>query len=165
MIDLKMMGAKEVQRMFDRLETKDVAAVSRKAVRAGNRHHILPEVRANALALRGTGEGMSQAIAKALTVRAMTRMRKGHYGAKTILKAEDEFVHYAADGTRYWIPNAIEYGHAFPGRGGGTGSPKDVAPRPFQRQAYEAKRHEAASRARRNILAGIEQAVKRGRKT
>jgi hypothetical protein len=42
---------------------------------------------------------------------------------------------------RYYIPVAIEYGHAFPGRGrasgGGKHPPKDVAAKPFLRPALD----------------------------
>jgi len=84
-------------------------------------------------------------------------MKRGSYGAKVVIKADDAFVHISADGTRSYIPNAIEYGHAGPGDAGGA---KVAKPIPFQRSAYEEKRRPLAEYFAKKTIRAIERAAR-----
>lgn len=162
MIAIKTTGVKELRDMFNKLEKKEASAVARKSVREANKKHMLPEVKTRAESVVG-GE-MGTAISNAMTVQVMAKMRKANYGSKVVIKPTDAFVHMTSDNKRYYIPNAIEYGHAFAGRGGGSSAPKDVAPRPFMRPAYEAKRKITEIECAKMMDDGIQDAVKRNAK-
>lgn len=152
MFEVKLEGIKEIQNLLKHLEKKEAAAASRKATREAQKDVMMPEYKTNALAM--VGGQMGQAVARAITVRAMTKMRRGSYGHKVIIKDDDQFIHYTkgsasdiqkkkmikSSGRRYFIPASIEYGHAFPGRGGKKGAPKDVPANPFAQTAFETKR-------------------------
>lgn len=152
-------GAKEIDKKLHKLATKDVSTSARKSTRESQKAVMLPAVKSNAEGM--VGGSMGTLIAKNLTVRAMTKMQRGSYGAKVVIKPTDAFVYFSADGTRSYIPNAIEYGHAAPGDAGGT---KIVGPNPFQRKAYEQKRKPLAAHFSRMIVRLIEAAAKRGAK-
>jgi len=157
-IGMTVTGAKEMERMFERLEKKEAAKIVRKETRDAQKMIMRPEIGARALGLStGTGGGMGALIAKNLAIRAMTKMRRGSYGAKVIIKANDAFVYITADGTRHYIPNAIEYGHAAPYDAGGV---KVAAPKPFMRPAYEAKRRPLAEYFAKKTILAIERAAK-----
>lgn len=155
MIGIEEKGAKEVSRMLKRLEKKDVSKIAKSNTRKAQKEVMIPAIRGNATDM--VGGKMGALLAKNLTVRAMTRMQRGSYGHKVILKATDAFVYEAEDGTRSYIPSAIEYGHAAPYDAGGT---KVAKAAPFQRDAYEKKRIILAERLRRDIISDIERAAK-----
>ncbi len=156
---MKLMGAKEIQRVIDKLTKQEVAKAAREATREAQNVIMLPEYRGNAMSIVG-GE-MGAAISKALKVRVMTRMKKGNYGVKVLLEEPDQFVHETKDGKRHFIPAAIEYGHAFPGRGGGKSPPKDVPAKPFARTAFESKRYQTQERAARLLWAKLEREIRK----
>jgi hypothetical protein len=107
----------------------------------------------------------------------MTKLNRGHYGNKVIMKDTDSLV-YFTKGTafdiatkkmikttkhpskRYFIPSAIEYGHAFPGKGGKKGGLKDVPAKPFARPAYEANREATTKRTLDLLWIKLKEAVK-----
>lgn len=148
-IGMTVHGAKEVERMLDRLEKKETARVCRKETRNAQKP-MMSEIKANAMAM--VGGSMGSAIAQNLAIRAMTKLQRGHYGHKIIIKPTELFVHESKQGVRSYIPNAIEYGHAAPGDAGGV---KITAPNPSQRKAYENMRLAVISLAARNISSGI----------
>lgn len=142
MVDMTMAGDKAVLNLLKKVGTTEVAKITRKTTRETVKNTVLPAAKRNAAGM--VGGRMGALIAKALTVRAMVRMRKGHYGAKVLIKANPKFIHETADGRRSFIPKAIEYGHAHPGRGG-KNAPKDVGPIPFLRKAFDANRRSAGA--------------------
>ena len=116
-IGMTITGAKEMERMFERLEKKETAKIVRHELTNAQKIIMRPAVGGKAIGMVG-GE-MGTLLAKNLFVQAMKKMRRGSYGRKLSLKATDAFVYETADKTRYYIPAAIEYGHAFPGSGRG----------------------------------------------
>lgn len=155
MIDISEKGLKELMRKINRLEKKEVAKIARQKTRGVQKEVMLPAVIGNATGM--VGGKIGALLAKSLTVRAMTKMRRYNYGAKVVIKPTDAFVYESADGTRSYIPNAIEYGHAAPYDAGGSKVAKAI---PFQRHAYEQKRLPAARKLSRDIIKSIEQAVR-----
>jgi len=108
--------------------------IVRQAVRAAWKP-LLDRAKENALSMVG-GE-MGRLLARHMTLRAFRRQKKGSYGVLVRIKPGiDEFVHISTTGRRAYIPAAIEYGHAFPYKGG-KGSAKNVAARPFMRKALD----------------------------
>jgi len=158
MVSLTITGAKEVEHLLDQLEKKETGKICRKGTRDVQKSAILPDTKANALSV--VGGDMGTKIAKYLGVRAMTKLKRGHYGAKTIIKPYDEFIHVTKEGKRYYIPFAIEYGHGFHGRSGN----KDVRPMPYMRKAYEENKQKAVSHLSIRIKILLEEAVRRLRK-
>lgn len=146
---MELIGAKEIQRVLDRMEKKEVAKICRQTTRDVNKSDMLPAYQRNAASMVG-GE-MGALIAKNLTVRAMTKLGRNAYGAQAILKEIDAFVHIDKNNKRHYIPAAIEYGHAFPGRGGGKNAPKDVPANPFASSAFEANKDRTYRRTRQQI--------------
>lgn len=154
MIQMTITGAKEIEAKLVSLEKKVAKSIVRKAVRAGAKPI---HVTAKANALNAVGGTMGSKISRALAVRAFRRQRRGQYGVNVIFKDDPMLIHITKDGTRQYIPAAIEYGHAFPGRGG-KNAPKDVPARPYMRPAFDSKKGEAERAVRRELLAGIERA-------
>lgn len=175
--DIKMTGADAIKKMLKNIETKEAAKIARKATREVCKSEILPETRNSAM--RVVGGEMGSQLAAAMAVRVATKMRKGMYGSRVIIKPTDAFVHTTKDGYRYYIPSAIEYGHATRGRGAGAlvasgtnksrarkqaAQRKDVPPLPFMRNAYESKRMAAATEAANILKDDIEMYVKQNSK-
>ena len=135
-IGFTIKGAKEISSLLKTIERKESAKIARKSTRESNKEIIAPALKQSAVNM--VGGRLGGLIANAVAVRAMTKMRRGNYGSKVILKDTDALVYHTKDGHRFYIPSAIEYGHAFPGRGRGKNPPKDVAANPFARTVYEA---------------------------
>jgi hypothetical protein len=159
MIGIDVKGVKEIESLFKRLETKESAKATRKATRAAQKKEMLPEAKKNVKSMLASGP-MTNKIHKSLVVRAMTKLKSGHYGAKVIIKPDDAFVYNTQSGDRYFIPTAIEYGHGFPGQSG----QKDVTPRPFMRNAYDTKRKATARKLAKEIMDNLNEAIRRNRK-
>lgn len=165
-------GGKEFESLLKDIARKQVSKIAKKTTKEVCNYHILSEAKSNAV--RMVGGDMGSKISSSLATRVMTRLRKGSYGHRVIIKPTDFFVYETVDSTysvstkkrlsgkRYYIPFAIEYGHAFPGRGG-KNAPKDVAPKPFMRSAYESKRVAAATLAAEKLQAQISDYIKQNR--
>ena len=140
MIQMQIKNAQAVQNALNAFEKK----VSQKVVRQGVRASwtpLLKRAKENAKANVGGSEGGK--IAKALKLRTFKKQKKGQYGMHVRInpkKAGQFVVVSPKTGNRNYIPAAIEYGHAGPGRGKGPGGggPKDVAAKPFLRPALDA---------------------------
>ena len=158
--------------MLTRLERKETSKITRDNLKLAQETIMRPAIGAKALGIDRGGEsnkGIGMEIAKNLKVVAMTKMPRYSYGRKVIIKANDAFVHYSkgssfstatkkqVSGTRSYIPNAIEYGHAGPGDAGGT---KVAKPKPFQRAAYEEKRRPLAEYFAKKVTKAIELAAR-----
>lgn len=146
---VQVTGAKEIEAKLKTIEKKFARDIVKGALKEGADY--LTRALKTAAASVGKGEtGMGRRIADALMVRAWKRQYRGIYGMGIRLKRDPAFVGYAqgsassleskklVQGRRYFIPTAIEYGHAFPGRGGKKGGPKDVPAKPFARKTIDA---------------------------
>lgn len=171
MIEIQIQGAREIEARLRDIENKVAKKIVRTAVRAGAK---TIHVTAKANAANMVGGDMGKRIARAMAVRAWKRQRRGQYGVGVQLKADDAFIGFAKgsasslksgkliQGGRYYIPAAIEYGHAFPSRGGRRGSPKDVPAIPYFRTAMESEKGAAERVVRQTLLDGIERAAHGG---
>lgn len=173
-----IVGAIELERLLtklgsEQLATKsEIAKIARQATEEVNRELILPKYQMNALALNNQGSGMASKIASAIRVRKMMKLRRHNYGAVSEVASEADFVTFTKEssfdiqtrkqvsGKRYFVPAAIEFGHAFPGRGGGKNAPKDVPARPFAKTAYESIRYSAIVLAQNKMLDKLYKFVK-----
>ena len=98
---------------------------------------------------------MGALIARKLQLRTFRRQKKGQYGMLVRIRpGVDEFVVVSKSGRRGYIPAAIEYGHAFPYRGG-KGAAKDVAARPFMRPALDVTLPNAPKIFKRHLVHAI----------
>ena len=171
---LDIQGVKEVMSILSALEKKEAGKIARTATRQANKEITLPALKASALRIsRVDGGGMGAKISNAMKVRAMTKLNRGSYGSKCLIEETEDFIYYTkgsafdlqtkklikGSGKRYFIPAAIEYGHAFPGRGGGRNAPKDVKPQPFLRPVYESNRLKIAQRTLDLLREGIHKYV------
>lgn len=137
MIEMKIENAAQVQKALDSFEKKVAKKIVRQAVRTAWKPLL---VRAKEKARSVIGGAMGKLIANKLQLRAFKKQKRGSYGMLVRIRpGVDEFVEVSNTGQRNYIPAAIEYGHAFPGRGKGPGggAPKDVAARPYMRPALD----------------------------
>ncbi|MCP4567637.1 MAG: hypothetical protein GY841_08665 [FCB group bacterium] len=147
-ITIKFDGIDEIERKLTAIaDVKKAKTIARRGVRAGGKDHILPEVKKNAQSMVGGKTGARLRVASELKPWP-AKYQKGGYGMGVQLDADfnEPFLHITKDGKRYYIPFAIEYGHAYPGRGGGSSPPKDVAPVPFMRKAYDSQKRPAVDK-------------------
>jgi hypothetical protein len=183
-IELQIKGAAEIAAKLQQIEKKMSQKIIRSACREGSKV-IEGQVKNNIRSMVG-GE-MGRRMVNALGVRAWKRQRPGGYGVGirflpekddlrrkrpvgvaaftvyTMGSASSIKSHKLIAGSRtYYIPTAIEYGHAFPGRGGKKGAPKDVAAIPYFRQAFDSEKNNAERAMREVILVGIEKATHGG---
>jgi len=149
-------GVNEIEKKLMRLEKKDAKKIVKTEAREAQKKVMLPAVKSNATAMIGGAIG--SLIAKMLTVRVMTKMKRGSVGSKVIIKESESLVHVSADGVRSYIPNALEYGHAAPNNKGGT---KISKPIPFKRKAFEEKKRALAKEFETQTIKAIERSVKR----
>lgn len=158
-------GGKETERKLKALERK----VAKKIVRKGVREGLKPTHKAaksNAKSMVG-GE-MGALLKKNIILRRFKKQRRGSYAMAVRIKSESEgapqeFVHKTKDGERYYIPAAIEFGHAAPGRGGGKNPPKDMPAIPFMRNASDANLKKGVGIFSQVVGKEIEAAAKQSR--
>lgn len=148
-------GAAETQAALDSLPK----VVHRKVIRAACRAAAkLVNAAAKANARSMVGGTMGRTIARAIRTRAYKRQRPNEYAVHISIadKYNETFAVDSATGRRSYIPFAIEYGHAAPGRAGG---PKTSAAIPYIRRAYHATKAAAIRAAERSIATGLDAAV------
>lgn len=148
-IHVKIENARQVQDALNAFTNK----VARKIVREGVKAAWTPLLRQAKLNARALDSGrtekkkaarMGHLIAASLVLKPAKKQRPESYAMMVRIKKDypQEFLQISErTGRRAFIPVAIEYGHAFPGRGlGGAGmkAPKDVAARPYMRKALDA---------------------------
>ncbi len=173
-VETKLEGGKELLKMLQGLEDKVGKKIVRKGVREAMRPTLLA-AKSNAATMVGGKLGAE--LASTIKMRVPKRKKKGTYKISVQTRiGEAEGVYFtqssASDiktgklikgpGKRYYIPAAIEFGHAFPGRGGGKSPPKDVPAIPFMRTAADANLPTAPIILASEIRKGIE-AVTRGK--
>ncbi|HUV67479.1 MAG TPA: HK97 gp10 family phage protein [Sedimentisphaerales bacterium] len=174
-LGFKLIGARLLERKLNKLPAKVGKTVVRKALRQGAKP-VQAAAKANAASLVGGTIGSQ--IAKSIGTRAKSAKWRRKYGAYGIFvgvdpsnKHEHDFVYFTGGsafstktrkqvvGRRHYIPNAIEYGHAFPGRGGGKNPPKDVAAVGYMRKAYHSQGSGATQIVIREMKVGVERAA------
>ena len=158
MISMTITGAREIEAKLRALPIKVAKKTVRQAVRAGA-NVILPKVKDNARTL--VGGSMGSVMVKNLLVRAFKKQRRGSYGLSVRYKSGiEELIHITADGVRYYVPAALEFGHARPGAGGSR--VKDVPARPVIRNAFETTKEKAVKVVETGLARGVERAVIEG---
>jgi len=147
-IQYKIENAQEVQDALNAFERKISQKIVKQATKAAWTP-LLKQIKKNARALdqgkteQKKSKRMGHRIAVAMVLQPFRKQKSGSYGMKIWIdpKVAGQFVEESTrTGNRNYIPAAIEYGHAFPGRGQGPGgnAPKDVAAKPFMRPALDA---------------------------
>ena len=92
--------------------------------------------------------------------RSSRRRRRGVYSLVVEIdpRREPDLMYQAASGRMYFIPAALEYGHAAPGAAGG---PKVAQPIPFMRRAYDTRKELAARAVINELRAGLEREARK----
>jgi HK97 gp10 family phage protein len=140
---------------FEGLERKLVGLekkVGKKIVRSAARKASKPALdTAKQNALTMVGGKMGTLISKNLHIRGFRKQKRGQFGLSMKIKpGVPEFIHTGKDGTRYYIPAAIEYGHA------------NAMGIPFMRAASDMTRNKRVKILGRELAAGIMAVAKRG---
>lgn len=149
---MEITGLKELNDSLLKLESNVAKKIVRKAVREGTK--VINKVAKQNLRSMVGGE-MGNLIAKHYKINS-PKQRKGSYFLRNWVdpKANDLFVHInVSDGTRHYIPNAIEFGHG------------NAAPIPAIRNAYDSQKENARNVLKKELLAGIERESNRKVKT
>ena len=148
MISYKLQGFDELRKKLLNLDRKVAKKIVKKAVRDAQKI-TLKVAKENAEIIVG-GE-MGSKISKALKI--LSKTKKGSYSSKVMIdpKKAEEFVYITKDGTRYYIPTAIESGHKKVG--GGT-----VQAIPFMRKAADLTEKEKKEKLEKDLKDGIEKA-------
>ena len=149
MWDMKLEGARDLERKLNKMEKKEGKAVVRKGVRDATKEESLAQAKSNASTM--VGGTMGQMLAKSLTLRHESKKRRvrGAWGVdiKFSKAYNKRFVHIAKrDGRRTYIPYAIEYGH---------GVHPDQAGIPFLRSAWDSSKYATAKSIPKKIWDGI----------
>lgn len=98
---------KNLQRLEDYTKNKMIVATAKQT----NQEVFQPAVESNAKTM--VGGDMGTLLAN--SVKVVTRKkRRGVVGASVVIDSDNDFVHISKKGIRYYIPFAIEYGHATP---------------------------------------------------
>ena len=105
---LIVQGDKETEKALLALGKKTAKKIVKKSVRVGSKN-TLKQARVNAKTR--VGGQMGKALARFLTVKAYKKQRSGSFAERVMIRADDQFVHITKTGKRYYIPNAIEFGH------------------------------------------------------
>lgn len=165
MISMQIQNAQAVEAALKKFESK----ISKKIVREAVKDAWTPLLKlskSNARNLSGTRrKGVKKVtrigprIAKALKLKPFRKQRPGQYGMYVAIDPNqaDQFIVISKSGQRNYIPAAIEYGHAFPGRGQGPGghAPKDVEAKPFMRPALDATLPKAPAIFKTHLMRAI----------
>ena len=141
-------GAKELERMLAQIGGKVAKKIVRQAVRKGQKP-ILAKAKSNASTL--VGGSMGSKIAKNTKIKAPKRQKKGQYLLSTKVMSDPAFEHVNKDGTRHWIPAAIEFGH---------GAKKEQIAIPFLRKAADSEGEKATNIVIKELGEGVEREAK-----
>ena len=167
--ELKLQGAAELEKQWQRLVQKDLKKISTQSMRDGAKT-FQKQTKRNVLSMLGNAQfansgklkkgeskrmsgSFAANLAKDITVRAAKRRRRheikivsgtnnksGKYTYYPLGSSSDLATKKTSNKPSF-IPAAIEYGHDLVFMGKPTG--KRVAPIPFMRKAFEAKKREA----------------------
>lgn len=147
-IDIR--GLKELDRKLRALDNKVKRKLVKSAVKKGA-SVILDRVKSNAVTMVG-GE-MGALLAKNVKVKAFRRQKRGSYGVGVRPKNHIGFIWITQDGTREYIPAAIEFGHF---GGWQQANPSFVPAIPFMRTAFDSKVRAAERTIARVLGLGLE---------
>ena len=153
---INVTGAKELEAALGGFERKVSQKVVGKALRTGA-NIIKDKQRSNAPAM--VGGDMGGQLAKAIKVKAGKPRRYSHLFRVWIDPKTEGLVVTSKDGTRNYIPAAIEYGHAAPDDAKGT---KVVAAIPFMRDGYDSKKNLSKRAVEIALKLGIERVASSG---
>jgi hypothetical protein len=153
---MQLEGGKELEIILLRLESKTSKVIVRRAVNKGLRP-VRKAARENVKTMMGGDKkskddfSMRRLLAKNIIIKPARRQRSGSYLVRVQIRSGIvEFVYMTEDGTEYYIPAAIEFGH------------DDVPAIPFMRKAAdEVLKTKSKSIVAEEIRKGI-QAVARG---
>ena len=150
--DVQITGAKEILSKLDRIEKKFARQSVKNALREGA-EYLSQAMKSASMGIdTGSKKGMGHRIARAWKVWTWRHRHRGVYGLRIGLKSDPAFIGYSmgsassikshkeVSGHRYYVHAAIEYGHAFPGRGGRKGAPKDVPAKQFIRPTIDSEK-------------------------
>ena len=159
-LNVTLSGGAELEKMLKGMEAKVARKLVKKTLRDAQKV-IASRAKMNAASVVG-GE-MGSLIARNIIVRAAKKQKKGSYKMLSMTRPGiAEFFHTAKSGTKYFIPSAIEYGHALPYRGtrgqrksGTKSSAGNVPAIPYMRPAFDTSRVAVL----KVISEGIKQAV------
>jgi len=147
MLSVKLEGFDGLEKKLLGLERKTAKKIIRKATRKATKPALM-QARQNARSM--VGGTMGQLLSKSLQVRAFKKQKKGSFGVTMKIKPDiSEFVHIGKDGTHYYIPAAIEYGH------------DNAAAIPFMRNAAITTKQKSTAILSKEIKAGIRALAKR----
>lgn len=168
-VTMTLEGGKELEAKLRRLEMKVAKKIAKDAVRASAKTVLTP-AKANAQSM--VGGKMGSLISRSLQLRVGKAKRRGQFFIRVQHNPKFNYalVSYArgsssslatgrTTGKRHYIPNAIEYGHAFPGQAGGA---KSVAAIPYLRSAFDSNVARAELVMRRELFSGVERAWRVG---
>lgn len=132
MIDIRLLGAKDLQRKLNRLELKTGKKIVRRALRKGGR-----PVLATAIAGCPVKTGR---LKKSLVLKAR-KPHRGYFGVEVRTGTREELG--IAPDDKSFYPASVEYGHG------------NVPAHPYLRPAMDANRERAKGIITRHIRAGI----------
>lgn len=151
-IDIR--GLKELDRKLRSLDKRVKRKLVRTAVKKGA-GVIRDRAQSNAVSMVG-GE-MGSLIAKNLKVKVFRKQKRGSYGVAVRTKSNEVgFIWITQDGTREFIPAAIEFGHF---GGWQQDSPTFVPAIPFVRTAFDSKVKASERTIARVLGLGLETGV------
>jgi hypothetical protein len=164
-------GDKQVKDTLEALGKQVTKRLAGKAAKETMNQEPLQAAKQNARSM--VGGKMGDLLSRFLTVRVWGKRGKKGASVQIDETANDIFVEYSSgsssdintkktSGKRYYIPYAIEYGHAFPYKGG-SGN-KDVKPIPFMRTAFESSKGGIIGGFKKRIVDEIEKFVKKREK-
>jgi hypothetical protein len=143
---MTIQGAAELHELLKNTERRVRTKAAKRAVKAGGR---VVKSHAEDLALFNVGGEMGALLAENLQLAPYKKPPRGSTGLYLRLKpGVIPFVHVTQDGTRQYVPHAIEYGHVSP-------SGAFVAAIPFMRPAVDQRRKHAEWRMEQELLAAL----------
>lgn len=152
-MSMEVKGLKKLEKKLNGFEAKIGKKIMRKALRTGAK--VVKQAQ-KTKATSVVGGDMGTNISRSIVVRSLKVRRKQLYRVSSMLNPNNySLIHITQAGKRYYIPTAIEYGHANPGLGGTT--IKDVAPKPFMRVAMNESESAAKRAVIQELKKGIEQ--------
>jgi HK97 gp10 family phage protein len=157
---ITLTGGAELEKKLKELEPKVAKKLLRQTLRDGQKC-IASKIKSNA---KSTVQGeMGQLISKNVIVRAAKKQKKGSYRYLSMLRGGiNDFIHVTKKGVRYYIPSAIEYGHALPYRSSGSkksnknNTVKDVPAMPFMRPAFDSTKDNVVKIIEKGIRTAVE---------
>ncbi len=133
-LTVSIQGMRELDRKLKALDARVKRKIVRVAVRRGA-DIIKHQAKSNAATM--VGGDMGSLLARHLSTKRFRRQKRGSYGVAVWMRPDVvDFVWVTQDGTREYIPAAIEFGHY---GGWQQHNPSFVPAIPFIRTAFDSK--------------------------